>query len=309
MQVPIYGHIKQNRRRTFFLFFSFALLFLAVGYGLGIYMGNPLAGLIAVGLLAVVIFLISYFKGPGIVASMAGARPVTREQEPYLYHTVEGLSIAAGIPTPRAYIVETDIPNAFAAGRNPEKAVVAVTRGLLNKLNRLELEGVIAHEIAHIKNYDILLATVAVVLAGTIVLLSELARRSLWYGRGLRRGGSRGSQGKGQIVVILIVILLAILAPIFAQVLKFAISRQREYLADASAAELTGYPEGLASALEKIAGLQAADSPINREALRGLYIVNPALEAHAGRQGGVRKSRLFASHPPPEERVQRLREM
>lgn len=306
MQVPIYGHMRQNRRRTFFLFFFFAVLFAAVGYGLGLYMGDPLVGLAAVGVIALVIFLISYFKGQGIVTSMAGARPVTREQEPYLYHTVEGLSIAAGIPVPKAYIIETDVPNAFAAGRNPDKAVVAVTRGLLNRLNRLELEGVIAHEMAHIKNYDILVATVAVVLAGTIVLLSEIARRSLWFG-GMRRGGGRGSGGKGQALVILVVILLAILAPLFAQILRFAISRQREYLADVSAAELTGYPEGLAGALEKITGLQDANSPINREALQGLYIVNPAMEARSSRQG--RSKKLFASHPPPEERVERLRKM
>ncbi len=306
MQVPIYGQMKQNRRRTFFLFFFFAFLFFAVGYGIGFYLGEPLVGLIVVGIIALIIFLISYFNGQSIVTSMAGARPVTREQEPYLYHTIEGLSIAAGIPVPKAYIIETEVPNAFAAGRNPDKAVVAVTRGLLNRLNRVELEGVIAHEIAHIKNYDVLLATVAVVLAGTIVLLSEIARRSLWYGRGMRRGGGRGG-GKGQALVLLVILLLAILAPLFARLLKFAISRQREYLADASAAELTGYPEGLASALEKITGMQEADSPINREALQGLYIVNPAMGARSNRQRGSKH--LFASHPPPEDRVKRLREM
>ncbi len=308
MQVPIYGHIKQNRRRTFFLFFFFAFLFVVVGYGVGLYLGDPLVGVFAVSIIAVIIFLLSYFKGQGIVTSMAGARPVSRKEEPYLYHTIEGISIAAGIPTPRAYIIETDVPNAFAAGRSPDKAVVAVTRGLLNKLDRLELEGVIAHEIAHIKNYDILLATMAVVLAGTIVLVGEIARRSLWYGRGLRRGGRRGGGGKGQILVILAVILLAVLAPLFARILKFAISRQREFLADASAADLTNYPEGLASALEKITGLQDAASPLNREALQGLFIVNPALEARSSRQGKG-AARLFASHPPPEQRVERLRNM
>ncbi len=301
MKVPIYGHIKANRRRTVILFLAFGVLFLAVGYALGIFLDNPLAGLVGAAVIAAVIFLVSYFSGQSIITAMAGARPVKREEEPYLYHTVEGLSIAAGIPTPRAYIIETDIPNAFAAGRRPDKAVVAVTRGLLNKLNRTELEGVIAHEIAHIQNYDVLIATMAVVLAGTIIFVSEIARRSLWFGGVRGRRGGRG--GGGQALVILVVILMAILAPIFARVLQFAISRQREYMADASAAELTGYPEGLASALEKISGMQVPGEALDREALRGLFIVNPAMRT------GQAVSGLFATHPPPDNRIQRLREM
>jgi len=299
MLMPIYGHIKVNRRRTFFLFFFFALLFLAAGYALGWYMGDPFFGIIAAAVIAVFILLISYYAGQGVVTSMAGAHPVKKEDEPYLYHTVEGLSIAAGIPTPPVYVIETDIPNAFAAGRKPDKAVVAVTRGLLNKLNRLELEGVIAHELSHIRNYDILIATMAIVLAGTIVFLSEIARRSLWYGGRTHRGKrDSGSQG----LVMVVVIVLAILAPLFARILQFAISREREYLADAGAAELTGYPEGLASALEKISGQQVKDGPLDKQALQGLYIVNPAL-------GRGTASHLFATHPPVEKRIQRLREM
>jgi heat shock protein HtpX len=300
MLMPVYGHIKANQRRTFFLFFFFALLFLGVGYVLGLYLGNPYSGIIAAAVIAIFVLLISYFAGQNVVASMAGARPVGKEEEPYLYHTVEGLSIAAGIPTPPVYVIETDIPNAFAAGRKPDKAIVAVTRGLLNRLDRLELEGVLAHELSHIRNYDVLIATMAIVLAGTIVFVSEMARRSLWYGG--RTTGRKKDSGGGQAIVMLVVIVLAILAPIFARILQFAISREREYLADAAAAELTGYPEGLASALEKIAGRQVKDGPLDKQALQGLYIVNPAL-------GRGTASSLFATHPPLEKRIQRLREM
>lgn len=303
MLVPVYSHIKANRRRTFFLFLLFSFLFLAIGYVLGLYMGDPVAGIISIAVVALIIFLVSYYGGQNIVAAMAGAHPVKKEEEPYLYHTIEGLSIAAGIPVPKAYIIESDVPNAFAAGRRPDKAALAVTRGLLNRLNRLELEGVIAHEISHIKNMDILVATTAVVLAGTIVFLSEIARRSFWYGRRFQRRDR--SAGKGEVFVLLAVIVLALLAPIFARILQFAISREREYLADASAAELTGYPEGLASALEKIAGMQDPDSPLNRQALQGLYIVNPALPV----RGKDLASNLFATHPPIEKRIKRLREM
>lgn len=299
MLMPVYGHIQANRRRTFFLFFFFALLFLGVGYVLGLYLGDPYFGIIAAAVIALFILLVSYYAGQGVVTSMAGAHPVKQEAEPYLYHTVEGLSIAAGIPTPPIYIIETEIPNAFAAGRKPDKAVVAVTRGLLNKLNRLELEGVIAHELSHIRNYDILIATMAIVLAGTVVFISEIARRSLWYGGGASR---RKKDSGGQALVMVIVLALAILAPIFARILQFAISREREYLADAAAAELTGYPEGLASALEKISGRQIKDGPLDKQALQGLFIVNPAL-------GRDNVSNLFATHPPVEKRVQRLREM
>ena len=302
MLMPIYGHMKANKRRTFLLFTSFILLFLAVGYALGIYLGEPLVGLVIATVVALVVMLISYYGGQNAITAMAGARPVSREDEPYLYHTVEGLSIAAGIPTPRAYIIESDIPNAFAAGRKPEQAVVAVTRGLLKRLNRVELEGVLAHEISHIRNYDILIATMAVVLAGTIVFVSVIARRSLWLGgRGRRSSGG----GKGQFLVIAIIIILAILAPIFARILQFAISRQREYLADAAAAELTGYPEGLAAALEKISGQQEPGSQLDNQALQGLYIVNPAL----GARGRSKADGLFATHPATEKRIERLRSM
>ncbi len=300
--VPVYSHIAANKRRTFFLFLLFALLFAAAGYLLGLYLGEPVVGLILAAIFFGVMILISYYGGQGVVTSMAGARPASREQEPYLYNTVEALSIAAGRPVPKLYIIETDVPNAFAAGRSPEHAVIAVTRGLLNRLNRLELEGVIAHEMAHINNYDILLATVAMVLAGTIVFISYTVRRMFWFGGSRSR---RKSGGQAQLLALLAAVFLAILAPLFAQLLRFAISRQREFLADATAADFTGYPEGLASALEKITAAQVPGGPIDNEALRGLYIVNPAL----GARGTERISTLFSTHPPTSERIKRLRSM
>ncbi len=299
---PIYGRIAANKRRTFFLFFLYAVLFGVIGYFAGIYLGEPIVGLILAGLVFGVLFLISFFSGQSVVTSMAGAREVSKQQEPFLYNTVEALSIAAGKPMPKVYIIETEVPNAFAAGRNPQNAIIAVTRGLMNRLNRQELEGVIAHEMAHINNYDVLLATVAIVLAGTIVFVSVIARNMVFFG-GMGRGSRKS--GQGQLIAIAALIILAILAPIFAQLLKFAISRQREYLADATAADFTGYPEGLASALEKITEQQVKKSPIDNSALNGLYIVNPALGARSGNRASV----LFSTHPPAEERIKRLRAM
>lgn len=298
---PIFSTIAANKRRTFYFFFLYAVLFVVIGYFIGIYLNEPIIGIILAGLVFGIIFLISFFGGRGVLTSMAGAREVSKQEEPFLYNTVEGLSIAAGKPMPKLYMIETEVPNAFAAGRNPENAVIAVTRGLTKRLNRQELEGVIAHEMAHIANYDVLLATVAVVLAGTIVFVSVIARRMMFFGGMGRSRSSKGNQG--QLVAIAIMIVMAILAPIFAQLLKFAISRQREYLADATAADFTGYPEGLASALGKITDMQVPRSPIENSALNGLYIVNPAVGINAVNRAAV----LFSTHPPAEERIKRLR--
>lgn len=299
---PIYGRIAANKRRTFFLFLLYAILFAAIGYFVGIYLGEPILGIALAAVVFIILLLVSIYGGQGVVTSMAGAKEVSKQQEPFLYNTVEALSIAAGKPVPKVYIIESEVPNAFAAGRNPQKAIIAVTRGLMKRLNRQELEGVIAHEMAHINNYDVLLATVAIVLAGTIVFVSVIARRMVFFG-GMGRGSRKS--GQGQLIALAVVIFLAILAPIFAQLLKFAISRQREYLADATAADFTGYPEGLASALEKITNSQVKNSPIENSAINGLYIVNPAL----GARSGNRATALFSTHPPAEERIKRLRAM
>ncbi len=303
--MPIYGQIRSNRIKTFVLFFVFTLLFAGLGFFIGFFFDSPLAGVIILLVIAGILFAVSYSSGHNIIASMAGAHPVKREEEPYLYHTVESMAIAAGLPTPKAYIIETDIPNAFAAGNRPDRAVVAVTRGLLNKMDRLELEGVIAHEMAHIKNYDVLAATVAVVMAGTIVTVSELMLHGSRYSALSMRGSRREGGGAATAIIIVLMIVVAILAPFFARMIKYSISREREYLADATAAELTGYPEGLASALEKLSGQQVAKGPLDHKALHGLYIVNPAL----GMKSKKRGRNLFSTHPDTKSRIDRLRKM
>jgi len=296
---PIYSNIAANKRWTYLFFLFYAIIIGAIGYTIGIYWGYPIFGIAAAALVCILAFLVSYYGGQGMVTRMAGAKEVSHDDEPYLYNTVDALSIAAGIPMPKLYMINTDIPNAFAAGRNSKNASITVTKGLLDRLDRLELEGVIAHEMSHIKNYDVLLSTVAIVLVGTIVFLGFMARYS-FYG-GLFRG-NRGQGNAAGIILTVILIVLIILAPLFAQLLKFAISRKREFLADASGADLTGYPEGLASALEKISNMQKPKSKIQNNALNGIYIVSPAI----GNEGF---SNLFSTHPPTEERVKRLREM
>jgi heat shock protein HtpX len=266
----MYDAVERNIRGTWLLFAVFVLVVVALGYAFGQLLD---------------------------LGYVSGAREAPRDQHPYLYNAVEGLAIAAGIPAPRVYLINDTAPNAFATGRDPQHAAVVVTTGLLEKLDRLELEGVLAHELSHVKNYDVRLATVASVLVGMVILLSDMFQRSMFWGR--RRGSREGRGGSG--LVVLVGLALAVLAPLFAQLLRLAISRNREYLADASAAMLTRYPEGLASALEKISAdpepLEAAN-----KATAHMYIINPLRE-----WGGYVNS-LFNTHPPVEERVRRLRE-
>lgn len=292
----VYEEIAANRRRSFVLIFLFVVFLLFLGWIFGEAYGAGQAGVLIALILALFISLITFFYGDKMVLGISGARPVDRRKNPYLANVVEGLAIAAGIPAPKAYIIEDSAPNAFATGRKPDNSSIAVTTGLLEKLNRLELEGVIAHEMSHIKNFDIRYATLVAILVGTVALLSDWMRRSFFY-RGRRKKG-----GAGGGVIVLIALVLAILAPIVAQLIRFALSRQREYLADANGALLTRYPEGLASALEKISKdtepLEAAN-----KATAHLYIVNPLLE-HRGKL-----NTLFSTHPPAEERIRRLRSM
>jgi heat shock protein HtpX len=240
----------------------------------------------------------SYWFSDKIVLSMSRARPVDRDVEPYLVNTVEGLAIAAGLPVPRAYVIDDPAPNAFATGRNPENAAVAVTSGLLAMMNRQELEGVLAHELSHIKNYDTLLQTLAAVLAGSVTLISEWMMRSFWWG-GRDRDRDSGQLGA---IVMIVAIVLALLSPLAATLIQMAISRKREFLADASAAMLTRYPPGLASALRKIGGDQNQLRVANK-ATESLYIVNP-LKAHGGGMNS-----LFNTHPPLAERIALLEAM
>ena len=239
------------------------------------------------------------YSGGNLILNMTGAKPVTKKEHPHLYHTVEGLAIAAGVPTPKAYVIDDSALNAFATGRDPKNSVVVVTTGLLKKLNRQELEGVIAHEMSHIKNYDIRLMMLTTVLVGIVVLLSDFILRSfLWGAHGRRR-----EAGNATAILILIGLILAILTPIVAHLIKLAVSRKREFLADATGALLTRYPEGLASALEKIKG--DPDPLVDRanKATAHLFISTPFRRE----KGYV--TNLFSTHPPIDERIKRLRRM
>jgi len=295
----MYEQIASNKRKSFLLVFCFiAFIFLLA------WLFEQLAGMGTSGLvLALVIASISAFAGyyasDKIVLAISRARPVTKEEYPYLYNVVEGLAIAAGIPAPRCYVIEDTAPNAFATGRNPKNSVICVTTGLLEKMNRVELEGVISHEMSHIKNYDVLVQTLTVVMVGVIALMSDWILRSfLWGGR--RRGG-RDKGGAGAILIV-VGLVLAVLSPIISQLIRLAISRKREFLADASGAMLTRYPPGLASALRK---LDADTEPLEaaNKATAHLYIVNPLKDI----KGKV--NRLFSTHPPIEERIAALEKM
>lgn len=241
---------------------------------------------------------VSYYQSDRIILAISRARPATHEEFTYLDNIVEGLAIAAGIPKPAIYVIDDTAPNAFATGRNPRHSAIAVTTGLLQKLNRTELEGVIGHEMSHIADYDTLLMTLTVVMVGTVALVSDWMARSFFYGGGRRRNA--GGQAGG--ILVLIALILAILAPIIAQLIRLAISRRREFLADAHGALLTRYPEGLASALEKIA-LDTEPLEVANKATAHLYILNPLKE-----HGGAMNS-LFSTHPPVEKRIEALRSM
>ena len=292
----MYKQISANKRSSFWLTLLFVSFILFLGWLFGKTQGWGYSGLVFALLVALSLALIGYFQSDKIVLAVSKAKPVDKRENPYLANLIEGLAIAAGIPAPKVYIIQDSAPNAFATGRSPQNASIAVTTGLLDKLDRLELEGVIAHEIAHVKNYDIRYATLVVVFVGTVVLISD------WMGRGFFYGRRRKVSIKGGQVVVLIALLLAILSPLIAKLIQLAISRQREYLADANGALLTRYPEGLASALEKITKdtepLEAAN-----KATAHLFIINPLLE-HRNRLND-----LFLTHPPIDERVRRLRSM
>lgn len=307
----MYEQIASNKRKSFFVCFVFLVLIGALGWvfsritGIGWYWGVGVAAVIAF-----VMSWVSYYHSDRLVLAMSKAHPIEPDKYPkhkFLANEVEGLSLAAGFEKPpRCYIINDSAPNAFATGRNPEHGVVCVTTGLLDKLDRYELQGVLAHEMAHIKNYDILLQTLVVVMVGVAVLLSDAIFRIMWYsgGRGgRRRRSSSGKSEGGQLAVVLLVvgIILAILTPIIAQMLRFWVSRKREFLADADGAMLTRYPEGLARALEKISGDREPLEVANK-ATAHMYIINPL--AARGRKRFVG---LFSSHPPVEARVAALR--
>jgi len=292
----MYKEIDSNKRKTVLLFFAFLVFVIGLGYFLSRYFGNSLILIIAV-IIALTQALISYYYSDKIALTIAGAKEVPRK-EPYLelHRIVENLAITAGLPKPKVFVINDISPNAFATGRDPKNACTAVTTGLLDKLDKPELEGVIAHELAHVGNYDIRLMTVIVVLVGVIALLSDFFLR--WSFFGGRRDSNEGG-GQFQAIMIIVGIVLAILAPIIAMIIQLSISRKREYLADATGALLTRYPEGLASALEKI----SADTNVlkaNNRATAHLYITEPTKK---------KVSALFMTHPPVEDRIKKLRAM
>jgi heat shock protein HtpX len=296
----MYEQIAANKRKSALIVALFVLFLFALAALFGELAGMGRAGIIAAVVIAGGLALISYYSSDRVVLAISRARPATKEEFPYLVNTVEGLAIAAGVPMPRCYVIDDTAPNAFATGRNPQSSVVCVTTGLLAKMNRAELEGVIAHEMSHIKNLDIRLQTIVVVMVGIAALLSDWMMRSFWWGGGGRRS-SRGKGGGGGYLVV-VGLLLAAFSPLIAQLLQMAVSRRREFLADASAAMLTRYPAGLASALRKIADdhepLEAAN-----KATAHLYIVNPLKDI----KGAV--NRMFSTHPPIEERIAALEKM
>lgn len=297
----MYDQIASNKLRSAVLVAVFVLLVLALGWVFGQATNYGYAGFVIALVIAFAMAWGSYWYSDKIVLAMSRARLVDRDREPYIVNTIEGLAIAAGLPMPKAYVIDDPAPNAFATGRNPEHAAIAVTTGLIEKMDRLELEGVIAHELSHVKNYDTLVQTLAAVLAGTVALVSDWMIRSFWWGSGRRRSGNEGG-GQVQLLFMVVGLVLAIIAPLFAVLIQMAISRRREYLADANSALLTRYPAGLASALRKI----AADTnklAVANKATESLYIYNPLKDY----RGGVNS--LFNTHPPIEERVKRLEAM
>lgn len=295
MAANLYRQSELNVYKTWFYVTFFLLFVIALGWIFSYFLDSYIILWIAV----IYSFLASFFGywySDKIVLKMAGAKPVEKKDNPELYRIVENLCIAGGLPFPKIYIIEESQPNAFATGRNPEHGVIAVTRGLLERLDRTELEGVIAHELSHIGNRDALLQTFVVVLFGVIVIASDLFLRSVFWGGVSRR------DGKGGAAILILAILLSVFASVCAQVIKLAISRKREYLADSSAALLTRYPEGLAKALEKISG---DTTPMRRanNSTSHLFITNP----FKGKEKSSFFRKLFLTHPPVKERVKALR--
>jgi heat shock protein HtpX len=297
----LYTAISANKRNSFLITAAITAFLILLGYFLGTYWGSSYAGVIIAFLLALVMSLSAYFSGDKMVLAVSRAKRIEKRDYPQLFNVIEELSVAGGLPMPAVYVIDDTAPNAFATGRDPAHASVAITTGLMQKLSRDELQGVMAHELSHVGNRDILYATMVGILVGSIAMMSDFFLRSFFWGGGRRRR-SDGEGGVAGLVLLVVAIALAVLAPICAKLLQLAVSRQREYLADASAAKLTRYPEGLASALEKISGDREVLEVANR-ATQHLYIVNPIKPFEK------RASSLFSTHPPIMDRIARLRAM
>ena len=294
-RISFYEHIASNKRKTYFLISIVIGIIIFLGYVIGLLFLTPVIGVTIAIIIGIIYTLLGYYSGNNLILSTVGAREATKQEFPHLIHTVEGLSIAAGIPMPKVYVIDDPNPNAFATGRDYNNSYVVVTTSLMEIMNRQELEGVIAHELSHIKNYDIRYMMLTTVLVGTIVLLADFVIRAMFFSH-----GRKDEKGNLNAILIGIALLLAILSPIFAQLIVFAVSRKREYLADASGAMLTRYPPGLANALSKLKNHKVSkDSRLNNKALNHLYINNPFKNI----------GNLFSTHPPLDDRIKKLGNM
>lgn len=297
----LFDQIASNKRRTWVLLIAFFALLAIIGAAVGyLWLNSTLGGVIIAFIIGGIYAFSMIFQSTEIVMSMNGARQVTEAEAPDLYHVVEDMAMVAQVPMPRVYIVEDSSPNAFATGSKPENAAVAATTGLLNLMNREELEAVIGHEVSHIRNYDIRISTIAVALASAVTMLSSLAGRMMWFGGGSRRRNSRDNDNGLGILMLILSLIAIILAPLAATLVQLAISRQREFLADASSVELTRNPQGMINALQKLDGSEPMHRKVD-DASAALYINDPK------KPGGLQK--LFHTHPPISERIERLKNM
>ncbi|MBI2658067.1 M48 family metallopeptidase [Candidatus Woesearchaeota archaeon] len=293
----LYDHISSNKRKSIILILFFFIIIGLLGYAFGLYFGDVYIGVAFAVIISTIMTLISFYSGDKMILGMSHAVPADRKKYPHLVNTVEGLAIAAGIQAPKIYVIDDTAINAFATGRDPKHASVTVTTGALSRLKREELEGVIAHELSHIRNYDIRMMMFVVVLVGVIALLSDMFLRSMFYGK-----GRRNSKGGGIVAAVIIIIglVLAVLSPLIAQLIKLAVSRKREFLADADGALLSRNPSGLANALRKIKNDKEPLVEAANKATAHLFIENPL------RTFGGRINVLFATHPDINERIKRL---
>lgn len=295
----MYNQIDANKQKTGFLIFLFIIFVIGLGWFLSYFLNRFWIMPVAIFIALFQAFL-SYYAADTIALLSSGAKPIKKRDASELYRVTENLCLAGGIPVPKIYIIQTPAMNAFATGRDPKNASLAVTAGLLLKLNKTELEGVVSHELSHIKNYDIRLMMVVIVLVGVVTLISDLFLRSLWF------SGDDNGGGQARLIGMIIGICLMILSPLFAMLLQLSISRKREFLADASGALLTRYPEGLADALEKISQ-DKVPMPTANNATAHLFIENPFLDQQGEHRSWL--SKLFDTHPPVEERIKKLRTM
>lgn len=297
----LFDQIASNKRRTWVLLVAFFALLALIGAAVGyLWLDSPFGGMAIAFIIGGIYAVSMIFQSTEIVMSMNGAREVSEQEAPELYHVVQDMAMVAQIPMPRVYIVEDASPNAFATGSKPENAAVAVTTGLLALMNREELESVMGHEVSHIRNYDIRISTIAVALTSAVTMLSSMAGRMMWFGGGGRRRNDRDNDNGLGIVLMIVSLLALLLAPLAATLVQLAISRQREYLADASSVELTRNPKGMINALLKLDNSQPMEHHVD-DASAALYINDPK------KKGGLQK--LFYTHPPISDRIERLKNM